>query len=49
MSAEDTTPSPLPRVLDTEWEALIKRGTAQGSLTIDDVVQIGRASCRERV
>ena len=39
MSSESTNPSPLPSVFDTEWEALIKRGAAQGSLTIDDVVR----------
>ncbi|MEC7923907.1 MAG: sigma-70 family RNA polymerase sigma factor [Actinomycetota bacterium] len=39
MSSESTNPSPLPSEFDTEWEALIKRGTAQGSLTIDDVVR----------
>jgi RNA polymerase primary sigma factor len=39
MSADNAIPSPLPSILDAEWEALIKRGTAQGSLTIDDVVR----------
>ena len=39
MSSENASPSPLPPVLEREWEALIKRGTAQGSLTIDDVVR----------
>tara|TARA_B100001029_G_scaffold36930_1_gene28269 strand:+ start:1188 stop:2417 length:1230 start_codon:yes stop_codon:yes gene_type:complete len=39
MSTENITPSPFPSVLDPEWEALIKRGAAQGSLTVDDVVR----------
>ena len=39
MSTENITPSPFASVLDPEWEALIKRGTAQGSLTVDDVVR----------
>tara|TARA_B100000686_G_scaffold288029_1_gene313862 strand:+ start:210 stop:1439 length:1230 start_codon:yes stop_codon:yes gene_type:complete len=39
MPPESTSPSPLPPILDKEWEALIKRGSAQGSLTIDDVVR----------
>jgi len=39
MSSENTGLSPLPSALDREWESLIKRGTAQGSLTIDDVVR----------
>lgn len=39
MPSENTNPSPLPSVLDREWESLIKRGTAQGSLTVDDVVR----------
>ena len=39
MSTESPHPSPFPSVLDSDWEALIKRGTAQGSLTIDDVVR----------
>ena len=39
MSTENITPSQFASVLDTDWEALIKRGTAQGSLTVDDVVR----------
>ena len=39
MSTESPHPSPFPSVSDSDWEALIKRGAAQGSLTIDDVVR----------